>query len=321
LSKLLELEKIEDNYFKSENPVVVVGFFDGVHLGHKKIISACIKKAKKLNSVSVVLTFNKPPINVIKNEMYKKLIISYEEKVRIIDNLGVDYIVTANIDSNFLTLSPQQFCEDILVKKFHVKEIFVGDGFHFGFKAKGDVLFLKKFFKPYNVKINIVPLHKVAGEVVSSTSIRKYYSEGRIKKIANLLGRSPQIEGVVTRGAGRGRKLGFPTANIDVCEVFITPKDGVYLGTVLINKNENKLFPAIINVGDNPTFKESKKWIEAFLLNFEGNIYGKRIKITFLERLRDEISFESKGKLIDQIKRDLEIANKYFKVEDNTGKD
>ena len=118
----------------------------------------------------------------------------------------------------------------------------------------------------------------------------------------------------MVRGAGRGKKLGFPTANIDVCEDFITPKDGVYLGTVEINGNENKLFPAIINIGDKPTFKESKKWIEAFIINFKDDMYKRKIRINFLERLRNEITFKSKDKLISQMKMDLEYAKKYFKM-------
>jgi riboflavin kinase/FMN adenylyltransferase len=315
LSELLELEKIDSSYFKDKNSVVVIGFFDGVHLGHRKIIEACIEKAKKINGVSIVMTFNKPPLNVIKSEMYKKLIISYEEKIKIINSLGVNFIVTADFDSDFLMLEPGQFCRDILIKKFYVREILVGNGFRFGFKAKGDVLFLKRFLTPYNVKVNVVPLLKIKGEVISSTNIRKYYSEGKIKEIRNLLGRNPQVEGIVVRGAGRGKWLGFPTANIDVCEVFVTPKDGVYLGTVGINGNESKLLPAIINVGDNPTFKESKKWIEAFIINFKDNIYKRKIRINFLERLRDEIIFENKDKLISQMRLDLEYANKYFEAE------
>ncbi len=313
MSELLELEKIDNSYFRNKNAVVVIGFFDGVHLGHKKIIETCVEKARKIKGVSIVMTFNKPPLNVIKNGMYKKLIISYEEKIKIINSLGVNFIVTANFDSDFLMLEPGQFCRDVLINKFYIREIFVGSGFRFGFEARGDVLFLKRFLMPYNIKVNVVPLLKIKGVVVSSTNIRKYYSEGKIEEIRDLLGRNPQVEGVVVRGAGRGKQLGFPTANIDVCEVFVTPKDGVYLGTVGIDGDENKLFPAIINVGDNPTFRESKKWIEAFIINFKNNIYKRKIRISFLERLRDEIIFEGKDKLINQMRLDLEYASKYFK--------
>ncbi len=314
MSELLDLEKIDENYFKFKNSAAVIGFFDGVHLGHREIINACIEKAKMLNGKSIVLTFNKPPINVIKSKTQKKLIISFEEKIKIIGSLGVDYIVIADINTNFLKLTPAQFCKDILINKLCIKEIFVGDGFHFGYQAAGDVFFMNNFFKTYHVKVNVVPLLKVEDELVSSTNIRKYYSEGRIKKITGLLGRNPQVEGIVIKGVGRGKQLGFPTANIDICDFFVTPADGVYLGKVLINGEGDKMFPAIINVGKNPTFGESKKWIEAFLLNFKGNIYNKKIKITFLEKLRDEMKFASKDNLIKQIRLDLNYAKKYFKI-------
>ncbi len=314
MAELLELKKIDKDYFKDKNPVAVIGFFDGIHLGHKKILESCIKKAKKINGVSIVLTFNKPPLNVIKSELSKKLIIPYEEKIKIIDRMGVDYIVTANFDSDFLMMEPDKFCRDILIGKFHTNEIFVGSRFRFGFKAKGDIQFLKSFLKPYNIKVNVVPLLKIKNEVVSSTNIRKYYSQGKIKDIKKLLGRDPQVEGIVVKGAGRGKQLGFPTANIDIYEIFVTPKDGVYLGTVEIAGSRRKPLPAIINVGDNPTFKESKKWIEAFIINFTGNIYQRKIKISFLKRLRDEIVFESKDNLINRMKLDLKYAGRYFKV-------
>ncbi len=314
MAKLLELKKIDREYFKDKNPVAVIGFFDGVHPGHRKILESCIKKAKKINGVSIVLTFNKPPLNVIKSKMFKKLIIPYEEKIKILSGLGIDYIVKANFDSGFLTMEPDMFCRDILIGRFHIKEIFVGSGFNFGFKAKGDILFLKRFLKSYGIKVNVVPLLKIKNEVVSSTNIRKYYSQGEIRQIKNLLGRDPQVQGIVVKGAGRGRQLGFPTANIDICEIFVTPKDGVYLGTVEIDGSKHRPLPAIVNVGDNPTFKESKKWIEAFIINFKGNIYQKKIRISFLKRLRDEIVFESKDKLINQMKMDLQYAGKYFNI-------
>jgi len=319
LSELLEFGKVNKEYFRLLKPVVVIGFFDGVHLGHKKIIEACVSRAERLKGVSTVLTFDNPPINTIKNRMYKRLIISYEEKVKIINDLNIDYIVTVRNSYDFLKLSPESFCSDVLVKKLHVKEIFVGDDFRFGFKAEGNIKFLKDFFKPYRVKVNVMPLVKVKNEIVSSTNIRKYYSEGKIKKIATLLGRNPQIEGVVVKSSGRGRKLGFPTANIDVCGIFVTPRDGVYLGRVMVDY-KHELIPSIINIGSNPTFKSGKRWIETYLLNFDENIYGKKIKITFLERLRNEISFKNKDELISQMVADLNYANKYFRIKVNNDK-
>jgi len=315
LKKLLELEKIDNSYFKDKNPVVVIGFFDGVHSGHKKIIEDCVKRANKINGISIILTFNEPPLNVIKSRTYKKLITSYEERINLVSNLGVDYIVTADFNFDFLKLKPENFCKNILINKFHIREIFVGSGFRFGFNAGGDVSFLKDFFKSYHIKVNVVPLMRIKGKTISSTNIRKYYAEGKINKIKNLLGRNPQITGIVVKGAGRGKQLCFPTANIDVCEIFVSPKDGVYIGTVEINDNKNEKLPAIINIGDNPTFKDSKKWIEAFIINLNEDIYNRKIRIIFLKRLRDEIIFENKEKLIHQMNLDLECAKKYFRLE------
>jgi len=314
LSEILKLKKIDDSYFDGKNSVIVIGFFDGVHLGHKRIIEACINKAGRIKGTSIVLTFNQPPMNVIKNRMYKRLIIPYSEKIKIIESLGVDYIVTADFSPVFLKLKPEQFCRDILMDKFHVKEILVGKGFRFGFNTEGDVPFLKKFFKDLEVGVSTVPLLRIKSEVISSTNIRKYYSLGKIKKIKDLLRRDPQVEGVVVKGTGRGSKLGFPTANIDNCRIFITPKDGVYLGMVEIDGTEGVLLPAVINIGDNPTFKDSKRWVETYIIGFEENIYGKKIKISFLERLRDEIRFKNSDDLIDQMKLDLKYAYKYFNI-------
>ena len=319
MAELLDLEKIDGENFKYKNSIVVIGFFDGVHLGHKKIINNCIDRARVLRCSSIVLTFNRPPVNVARNNTLKKLIIPFEEKIKIIDAMDIDCIIIADINPDFLKLTPEQFCRDILINKLHIREIFVGEGFRFGYQAAGDILFLKNFFESYCVKVNVVPLLKVNGEIVSSTAIRKYCSEGRIREVSNLLGRNPQIDGVVTKGAGRGRLLGFPTANINICELYIIPADGVYIGTVFISEEE-KIYPAVINVGSNPTFKESGKRIEAYLLNFSGNIYNKKIKVTFLEKLRDEMVFDNEDELAKRIKLDIEYALKYFKIKFNSDK-
>jgi len=148
---------------------------------------------------------------------------------------------------------------------------------------------------------------------ISSTTIRDYYAEGNISKIRNLLGRDPYINGVVVKGAGRGKGLGFPTANLDVCDTLVVPMDGVYFGTVSIMGDDGALLPAIINIGDNPTFGISKKWIEAYIIDFDKRIYDKEIKIKFLDRHRDEVKFNSSDELIDQIRKDLRQARNFFK--------
>lgn len=311
MARIIQLEKLAYDYFKNKNSVIAIGFFDGVHLGHREIIKLCILKARKINGTSVILTFDRPPINIIKGKTYKKLITSYEDKLMLIEDLGVDFIVTAKFDVNFSRLEPDEFCKDILIERLHSKEIFIGAGFHFGKDAKGDEKFLRDFLKPYNINVNIVPLYKVNGIVVSSTAIRKYFLEGNIEKIKSLFGSYPQITGEVVRSSGKGKELGFPTANIDVYERFVIPGDGVYFGKVRLN-DEKEQKPAVINVGDNPTFRANKKWVEVYILNFNRDIYGKKIRVSFIKRLRDEIKFENEKELVEQMKIDIKNANIFF---------
>jgi riboflavin kinase/FMN adenylyltransferase len=313
LAKLIRLYDITKDYFKGKSSIIVIGAFDGVHLGHKKIIKQCVKRAKEVKGISIVLTFENHPLNVIKGRMHKKLIISFEDKIKLIKSLGVDFIVSVKFDKNFSMLEPEQFCKGILTDRFHVREIFVGKGFRFGRDRKGNGIFLKNYFSPSGIKVNIVSLYKAGRVAASSTAVRKCFLEGDLEKVNLILGRCPYVAGTVSKALGRGRELGFPTANISVPKIFVIPKDGVYLGMVKISESSKKL-PALVNIGDNPTFGNNKKWIEAFIINFNGNIYGKKIKIYFLKRLRDEVIFNSKDELVAQIKIDLENAVKYFKL-------
>jgi riboflavin kinase/FMN adenylyltransferase len=293
---------------------MVIGFFDGVHKGHQKIINMCKDSSDKKGAVSIILTFDRPPLNVVKSRTYKKLIFPFEEKLKILEDTGVDFIITAEISPEFLKLSPERFCKDILLGIFGVKELFIGEGFRFGYRASGDVGLLKSCLEPSGVKVNEVRLlGSDVAAAISSTTIRDYYAEGNISKIRNLLGRDPYISGVVVKGAGRGKGLGFPTANLDVCDTLVVPRDGVYFGTVSIMEDDGSLLPAIINIGDNPTFGISKKWIEAYIIDFDKRIYDKEIKIKFLDRHRDEVKFNSSDELIDQIRKDVRQARNFFK--------
>ena len=313
MARKLKLNNISKDQFSGLDPVMVIGFFDGVHKGHQKIINMCKDLSEKKDAASIILTFDRPPLNVVKSRTYKKLIFPFKEKLKILEDTGVDFIITAEISPEFLKLSPECFCKDILLGIFGVKELFIGEGFRFGYRASGDVGLLKSCLEPSGVKVNEVRLlgNDVA-EAISSTTIRDYYAEGNISKIRNLLGRDPYIDGVVVKGAGRGKGLGFPTANLDVCDTLVVPRDGVYFGTVSIMEDDGSLLPAIINIGDNPTFGISKKWIEAHILDFNKKLYGKEIKIKFLERHRDEVKFNSSEELIDQIRRDAMQARNYF---------
>ncbi len=312
--KIFELEEIKVGYFTDKTQFIVIGFFDGVHLGHRKIIKSCVQKARKENGVSLILTFDKPPLNVVKSKLFKKLIISFDEKIRLMEEIGIDFIIKSRFDSKFLKLKPDEFCNDILVDIFNIKELFVGEGFRFGHKGAGDINLLENYLKAQEARVNIIPLQKIKGETISSTNIRKYYSEGDIGAIKRLMGRNPVVTGIVVEGARRGKLLGFPTANLDISENYITLKDGVYFGNIKIDTIQDNLFPAIINIGDNPTFNGTRKVVESYIIDFDKDIYGREISIFFLERLREEIKFKNKEELILQIKKDLEYAKKYFSL-------
>ena len=314
MARKLKLSDISKNQFSGLDPVMVIGFFDGVHKGHQKIINMCKDSSDKKGKVSIILTFDRPPLNVVKSRTYKKLILPFKEKLKILEDIGVDFIITSEISPEFLSLSPKKFCKDILLGIFGVKELFIGEGFRFGHRASGDVGLLKNYLGSAGVRVNKVKLLGSDGdEVISSTIIRDYYKEGNIVKISELLGRDPYIKGMVVKGAGRGEDLGFPTANLDVCDTLVIPGDGVYFGTVSIMDGDGTLLPAIINIGNNPTFGTSKKWIEAHLLDFNKKLYDKEIKINFLKRHRDEVKFSSSDELISQIRKDAGQARIFFK--------
>ncbi len=311
MSEIQTLNQVKPGYFSNKNVVVVIGFFDGIHKGHQKIIGLCVNRAKSTGGLSLVFTFDQPPVNVIKGTIQKKLITSFEQKLNLIAHLGPDYIVTQRFDRNFAKMDRADFCKKILLEKFHLKEIFVGEGFRFGWKGRGDGSYLKYFFKDTNVRVNIIPLYKQNNTIISSTSIRRYYKQGNIEKASMLLGRKPCISGMVKKGRQRGRKLGFPTANIDVSGKYMTPQDGVYLGQVKIGQ-QCRFFPCLVNIGDNPTFGDRKKWIEVFIIDFNKNIYGAKITVCFFKKLRDEIRFKSSAALVEQMQKDLEAARRFF---------
>ncbi|HAX17413.1 MAG TPA: bifunctional riboflavin kinase/FMN adenylyltransferase [Actinobacteria bacterium] len=310
--KITRLSEIKDSYFKEKN-VVVIGFFDGVHKGHENIIEKCVTKALQSGKKSLALTFAKPPQNIITGRKEKKLIISFEEKIKIISRLGIHQIVTVDFDKYFADLTPGQFCEDIIVKKLNAAEVFVGENFKFGKNASGNTGFLTDYFKDSEVIINIIDLIKINGKVISSTVIRKFYEEGDIDNIKLFLGRYPSISGKVVRGFNRGSKLGFPTANIELDENYMIPKKGVYFARIKI-QGYKKIFPCIVNIGNNPTFSLRKLLLEAHIIGFKNEIYSKLINVELIKFYRQEKKFSDENSLIKQINSDIKEGIEFFKV-------
>jgi riboflavin kinase / FMN adenylyltransferase len=305
LSGHTDLYCLDDCRFEQNVNILAIGFFDGVHLGHQKIIRYCIERAKRLGAKSVILTFDNPPINVLTKKLYKKLIIPFEKKIDIICRMGVDCIVSAKFDARFAEITPLEFCEEVLAKRLNVREIVVGEDFRFGKDASGDGAFLKGFFEPRGVKIHMISILKKRHAPVSSTAIRVCYKKGDIDCIRFLMGRYPETEGVVVTGNKKGRELGFPTANLEMDDRLIYPKDGVYFGKIKI-EGYRDWKPSLINIGSRPTFKIERKNVEAFIMGFGEDIYSRKVKIRFIKRLRDERFFDTEQALKEQIEKDIE---------------
>jgi riboflavin kinase / FMN adenylyltransferase len=312
LAENIKINDIRKGEFAGAGAAMVIGFFDGVHRGHQEIIGRCIKKAAETGGISIALTFDRPPVNIIKNGIHKKLILAYEDKISIIGSLGIDIIVTVEIDEDFLSLTPEYFCRDILAGLFDIKHLYIGRGFRFGRGASGDTAFLKRYLGNRGIMVNEVELVYSRGTAISSTMIRKYYSNGNIKRIRQLLGRDPFIRGKVVKGAGRGTKLGIPTANMEPGNSLVLPEDGVYAGTVSGSKSPEEKMPSVINIGDNPTFGDSKRRVESHILDLDKDMHGWEIRVDFLERLRREIRFNNPDELKKQIAEDIKMTRRYF---------
>lgn len=285
-----------------------LGFFDGVHLGHANLISTLKQLSCNMNIKSMVFTFEKHPMTVLSAQDAPKMITSNEAKASIFESLGVDIVNFNPVNRDFLNYEPEDFLTDILIKKYNVRALVAGFNFKFGHLGRGDSALLKDFCIAYGIRVEIVKPVIIDGVLVSSTAIRDYIAKGNVSMACRLLGRPFSMEGTVSHGMMRGRNLGFPTANLSIDESMITPKNGVYITSVLLDGMEYK---SVTNVGYNPTFKNSSISVETHIIDFCGDIYGRDIKVLFHERLRDEIKFKSIDELSKQIFADRKKAAEY----------
>lgn len=292
-----------------KTPVIALGNFDGVHLGHQEILRRVVEKAKKKGGTGIVVTFEPHPLKILSPEKCPPLIISFREKTELLEQEGIDILICLHFDREFSNLNPSEFINRIMVEGIGAKEIFVGYDFAFGKRREGDTNTLKKLGEKFGFDVNIVEPISVGNKIVSSTLIRNLIREGNVREASIYLGRHYSIRGRIIGGDKRGRKLGFPTANIHPHHELI-PKEGVYIGEVHLHDNKN--YKSLINVGTRPTFGEHDLNIEAFILDFDKEIYGEFLKISFMERIRDEICFETSELLIEQMNEDLKKARNFF---------
>lgn len=290
--------------------VLGIGTFDGVHIGHQKLIKEVIKKAKALNLPSVILTFDHSPKKILNPDGFPGYLTTPPEKFNLLFSLGVDYVVFRPFDSDFAKLDYKEFVNDIVINKLNSQTTIVGFNFCFGLDRMGNSENLKKELNSKNRDCMIIPPVTIDEKVVSSSYIRKILSKGDFETANKFLGRVASISGEVIHGDHRGREMGFPTANVLLEKSsVILPPNGVY-GCYVETPEGN--FPSIVNIGFRPTFNKKSLLLEAHLMGFEGNLYHRVIRVSFLTHVRDEIKFPDMKKLIIQIKKDEDTVKKYF---------
>lgn len=288
-----------------KNPVLTLGNFDGLHLGHQKILLKISQRAKSLGCPCAVYTFDPHPLKIVAPHKSPPLILDQEDKIRLIEGFGTDFLILARFTKEFASKHPREFVEDALVP-MKVKEVWVGHDFSFGRGREGTVEHLKKLGEEFGFSVNVIPAYRKGGAVVSSSRIRNLIKEGEVKKAKALLGRNYSIKGKVVSGRNIGKEIGFPTANLKTSSELV-PANGVYAAYAKVNA---KTYPAVLNIGVAPTFGEKEKCVEVHMIGFKDDIYGKRMEVGFVQRLRAERPFPSKEALIRQIGRDVERAKR-----------
>lgn len=292
------------------NPVVTLGNFDGVHLGHQTIFRKVKEEAQRIKGEAVVITFEPHPLQVLSPQTCPPLLTPFRKKMILIEKSGIETVLCIEFTPSFSQISPFDFVKNILIEKVKARKVVVGYNYHFGRKQRGDVEILKQVCKRFQVDVEVMEPLRIGSTTVSSSKIRELIKEGEVEEASKLLGRNYPVIGKVVQGARRGQTLGFPTANLETSED-LHPKKGVYAVEVVWNQ---QLLNGLANVGMNPTFlpaqgkEEEPLSIEVYILNFHQNLYGEEILINFKKRIRDEIRFNSPAELIEQIKKDVEWA-------------
>lgn len=285
---------------------VALGSFDGIHKGHLALINKSIELAKKNDSLSMVYTFKNHPRTLINKKEVPKLIMNLDEKMNELKHLGVDLSVFVEFTKDFMSLEPREFINN-LIEIYNVKGIIAGFNYRFGYKNKGDVNLLKELTASRGIELHIIDPFTYNNEIISSTRIRKSIVDGKMEDAYNMLNRYFSLNGEVVGGKRIGRTINFPTANINIDKKVVLPKIGVYYTNVEVDK---KIYKGITSVGNNPTVNGKNITVETHILSFDENIYGKKIKLYFISKIRNEKKFNSLEELKNQLVKDKKFAEK-----------
>jgi riboflavin kinase/FMN adenylyltransferase len=299
------LEDIPQDWGRS---VVTIGSYDGVHRGHQLIIRHAVERARALGIPSVLVTFDPHPSEVVRPGSHPPLLAPHARRAELAGELGVDAVLVLPFTKEFSKLSPAEFVVKVLVDKLHARAVVEGPNFRFGHKAAGDVVFLAEQGRIYDFEVDVIDLHLSGeaggGQPFSSTLTRRLVAAGDVEGAREILGRPHRVEGVVVRGAQRGRELGYPTANIDTLPFSAIPADGVYAGWLDV---AGEYMPAAISVGTNPQFDGTTRTVEAYAIDRLGlDLYGMKASVDFLAFVRGQAKFATLDELLEAMARDVQ---------------
>ena len=303
------------NFFP-QGCVATIGNFDGVHLGHQKLLKQVTEKSQALGLPSVVISFDPHPLEVMRGNAAPASIINLDYKMECIKRLGVDFVVLLSFTKELAKQTPEDFVGEVLVKALRIKHLFVGYDYAFGKKRSGNAELLQQLGNSFGFTVTQLAPVFCNGEIVSSTRIREFLSTGKLAAANQMLNRPHTLEGTVIHGQGRGGKLlGFATANIEKDADILLPPCGIYTVKVCLADactQKDQLLLGVANVGTNPTFGDEGLHLEVHILDFNKDIYGKRIRVKFYSHLRSEKTFSNIQALVEQIKADIESTKKFF---------
>jgi riboflavin kinase/FMN adenylyltransferase len=282
--------------------VVTIGVFDGVHRGHQLLIGRAVEEARELGVPSVVVTFDPHPMEIIRPGSHPPMLSGPRYKADLVEELGVDAFLVLPFTVEFMRLSAEEFVHQVLVERLHVSAVVVGENFRYGHDIKGTVATLTADGRRFGFSVEAFPLQGTADRTWSSTYVRSCVAAGDMRSAAEALGRDHRVHGIIVRGDGRGRQIGFPTANLEPLPWSAIPADGIYAGHLVRGK---ELLPAAISIGTNPTFAGDERRVEAYVLDFDGDLYGEHVGLSFTQRLRDTLKFDSVEGLVAQMELDV----------------
>jgi len=305
------IRDIHSNSYDSQEVVATIGNFDGVHLGHQVILSKLLEKSSKLGLPSMLIAFEPSAKEFFRGKKAPARLTNFREKYSLSRDIGIDRFVCLRFNQSLANMPADIFVKTILVDYLHVKHLTVGDNFHFGKNREGDIELLKNSAQKFNFEVEDTASVLIDEARVSSSSVRAFLENGELDATQQLLGRHYSMSGRVIHGDEKGRTIGFPTANIPIKRI-TSPINGVFAVKISIENGSEKF--GVANIGHRPTVNGTRTQLEVYIFDFAQNIYGKHLKVSFYEKLRNEMKFDSFDALKNQIQQDAENAKTYFKI-------